>query len=205
MKEIQLNGFIYVGRTYHINILNFVCDTPARAFTKNIKGHTGYYGCDNCTQRDLWTDHRMTFLLYTGPALLKEKLSGLLYDNLMLLFVPITILCSEQMCQNYGDFAECLLGLFIDHVREAYVHSHLIYNMHAITHLASYSRIYGTLHGFFSFPFENHLKPNKKLIRKHNHPLPQVIRRLTEKLSVIMLKNVKTTHIKQRTFPRTYT
>ena len=28
---------------------------------KKIKGHTGYYGCDNCTQRGLWTDHRMTF------------------------------------------------------------------------------------------------------------------------------------------------
>ena len=61
MKEIQLNGFMYRGRTYHINILNIVCDTPARAFTKKIKGHTGYYGCDNCTQRGLWTDHRITF------------------------------------------------------------------------------------------------------------------------------------------------
>ena len=106
-----------------------------------------------------------TLLLYTGPVLLKEKLPRSLHDNFMLLLVPITILCSEQMCQNYCDFAESFLGLFFDHVREAYGHSHLIYNIHVVTHLASYSRIYGTLHGFSSFPFENHLKSIKNLIR----------------------------------------
>ena len=72
--------------------------------------------------------------------------------------------------------------------------------MHAATHLASYSRIYGTLHGFSSFPFENHLKSIKNRIRKPNHPLPQVIRRLIEKVSVIMLKNVKTTHCNKEHF-----
>ena len=40
------------------------------------------------------------------------------------------------MRQNVCDFAENLLGLVFDHVCETYVHSQLIYNIYAVTHLA---------------------------------------------------------------------
>lgn len=39
-----------------ISVQCFVCDTPARAFIKQTKGHSGYYGCDKCTQRGAWCD-----------------------------------------------------------------------------------------------------------------------------------------------------
>ncbi|XP_065663166.1 uncharacterized protein LOC136085734 [Hydra vulgaris] len=45
---------LYVdGKNYsaHINLSCFICDTPARAYVKQIKDHTGYYGCDKCTQK----------------------------------------------------------------------------------------------------------------------------------------------------------
>ena len=29
--------------------------------SKKVKGHGGYYGCDNCEQRGVYTNHRMTF------------------------------------------------------------------------------------------------------------------------------------------------
>ena len=28
-----------------------MCDAPARAMLKNVKGHTGYSGCEKCTTR----------------------------------------------------------------------------------------------------------------------------------------------------------
>lgn len=33
---------------YESNIKAFVCDTPARAFVKRCKGHTGFYSCERC-------------------------------------------------------------------------------------------------------------------------------------------------------------
>ena len=61
MKEIEVNGVTYADKAYKVTIANFVCDTPARSFVKKTKGHTGYFACDNCVQRGVWTNHRMTF------------------------------------------------------------------------------------------------------------------------------------------------
>lgn len=38
----------------------FICDTPARAFVEQVKSHTGYYGCDKCSQKGVW-DGEMAF------------------------------------------------------------------------------------------------------------------------------------------------
>ena len=54
---------LYVdGKNYsaNINISCFICDTPARAYVKQIKGHSGYYGCDKCTQKGEW-HNKVTF------------------------------------------------------------------------------------------------------------------------------------------------
>lgn len=31
-----------------VKINNFICDTPARAFIKGVKGHNGYFACERC-------------------------------------------------------------------------------------------------------------------------------------------------------------
>ena len=43
-----------------INISCFVCDAPARAYVKQIKGHCGYYGCEKCVQKGSW-EGKVTF------------------------------------------------------------------------------------------------------------------------------------------------
>ncbi|XP_004211097.1 uncharacterized protein LOC101238701 [Hydra vulgaris] len=44
----------------NIGISCFVCGTPARAYIKQTKGHTGYYSCDKCIQKGEW--HRLHYL-----------------------------------------------------------------------------------------------------------------------------------------------
>ena len=51
LMEYQLlktEGFLYKNNRYTVSIKAFVCDTPARAFIKCIKSHTGYYSCERC-------------------------------------------------------------------------------------------------------------------------------------------------------------
>ena len=45
---------------YKIKISALVCDTPARAYIKCIKGHSAYHGCDKCEQRGVYAG-RVTF------------------------------------------------------------------------------------------------------------------------------------------------
>ncbi|ESO85471.1 hypothetical protein LOTGIDRAFT_107664, partial [Lottia gigantea] len=38
----------------------FICDAPARAFVKQVKGHNAYHGCEKCSQNVVWKD-KVTF------------------------------------------------------------------------------------------------------------------------------------------------
>lgn len=44
-----------------VDISCVICDTHARVFVKQTKGHTGYYGCDHCIQRGQVRNHKMNF------------------------------------------------------------------------------------------------------------------------------------------------
>ena len=60
-EHMQENGFLHNHTNYVIKLKAVVCDTPARAFVKNIKGHSGYQGCDKCSQDGVAMERRMTF------------------------------------------------------------------------------------------------------------------------------------------------
>ena len=47
-KELNENGIIIDDQKRAVEILNFICDTPARCFLKLIIGHCGYSSCERC-------------------------------------------------------------------------------------------------------------------------------------------------------------
>ncbi|KAJ8018365.1 hypothetical protein HOLleu_43677 [Holothuria leucospilota] len=53
-------GFAYEGKQMTVKISAFICDAPARAFIKNVKGHAGCSGCEKCIQHGVWLD-KITF------------------------------------------------------------------------------------------------------------------------------------------------
>ncbi|KAJ8277718.1 hypothetical protein GJAV_G00079030 [Gymnothorax javanicus] len=54
VNNLLSSGLQHRNKTTRFNILFFVCDAAAKAFVKNVKLCTGYYGCDRCVQRGEW-------------------------------------------------------------------------------------------------------------------------------------------------------
>ena len=54
VNHLTTDGFEHKGMRYTVKVSSVICDTPARAFVKKVKSHTGYYGCDKCNQSGEW-------------------------------------------------------------------------------------------------------------------------------------------------------
>ena len=65
---IEQHGIAVDGseNKFGINLSCFICDAPARAFIKNIKGHNAYHGCDKCIQNGVW-EGKVTFPEIDSP------------------------------------------------------------------------------------------------------------------------------------------
>lgn len=46
---------------YPLKIKGFICDTPAKAFIKFTKSHTGYYSCTKCVIQGDYINDRICF------------------------------------------------------------------------------------------------------------------------------------------------
>ena len=119
--------------------------------------------------------------MYTGPVVLSGVLSDAVYNHFLLLSVGITLLVSPKFCGPYADYAHSLLCLFVEQAKHIYGEDFIVYNVHGLTHLAADVKQHGCLDLVSAFPYENKLQELKKLVRKRSCPLPQIIRRLSEK------------------------
>ena len=63
--ELEANGIDHEGTRFEVNINAFICDSPARAFVKCIKGHNAYQACERCEALPSRVDGRM---VYTNHA-----------------------------------------------------------------------------------------------------------------------------------------
>jgi len=61
-----------------------------------------------------------------------------------------------------------------------YGKEYISHNVHNLLHLCSDVRIFGPLDNFNAFRFENFMTSIKRLIRKNEKPLQQLIRRYSE-------------------------
>ena len=55
------NEVLFREKMFIFKVSNIICDAPARAFVKAVKGHNAYHGCDKCTQTGEYIANRMTF------------------------------------------------------------------------------------------------------------------------------------------------
>ena len=90
----------------------------------------------------------------------------------------LRVLSSQK---DYTDFANNLLVDFVSKAANLYGQECLVYNVHSLVHIVQDVKYLGPLDEFSSFPYENMLSQLKKLIRKSQTPIQQLLRRLEEK------------------------
>lgn len=66
-------GLVLNGVRFRVQVTCFICDAPARSFLKQTKSHTGYFGCERCTQKGVYLDNRMTFPLLDSTKRTDEQ------------------------------------------------------------------------------------------------------------------------------------
>ncbi len=87
------------------------------------------------------------------------------------------------MCSDYCDYAEKLLIFFVTNFAKIYGSEFLVYlyNTHSLIHLAQDACKYGALDTVSCFPFENDLGHLKRMVRRPQNPVEQIVRRVDEK------------------------
>jgi len=130
------------------------------------------------------TEYR-TFLLYTGPIVLKSVLSHDKYLNFITLHAAATILSSLKHIELYLDYAKLLLQYYVETFIILYGKENASHNTHNLLHLCDDVKKFGSLQEFSAFPFENYMQSILKMIRKNDKPLEQIVCRISEQNNYI--------------------
>jgi len=120
-----------------------------------------------------------TFILYTGPVVLKSIISPECYEHFLCLHVSMTVLLSP----SHGyllNFIDKLLTYYVKKFGEIYGEEVLFHNLHALVHLCDDYNKFGSLDNYSCFMFENFMQFLKKMVRSKARPLEQVIKRNEE-------------------------
>lgn len=122
-----------------------------------------------------------TFLIYTGPVVLKNVLPKKNYNNFVVLSVAISILLSDfAFNDSWLNYAKDLLNCFINKSKCIYDYQFFSLNVHSLCHLVDCCKKFGRLDNFSAFPFENYMQKLLRYVRKSHQPLQQVICRISE-------------------------
>jgi len=97
LLEVLDNGLTVNGLFFTVNILNFSCDSPAKTFLLNVKGHNAYFGCTLCIEEGTYLEHRMTYpgldaTLRTDESFRSKKDEDYHKGNSPLVCLPINII-----------------------------------------------------------------------------------------------------------------
>ncbi|KYN30150.1 hypothetical protein ALC57_00391 [Trachymyrmex cornetzi] len=124
-----------------------------------------------------------TFVLYTGPVVLKSVFDTDKYVNFLVLHVAIIILSNSKHMKLYLDYAKSLLKYFVQTFIILYGKQKASHNVHNLLHLYDDALKFGTLQEFSAFPFENYLQKILKMIGNNEKPLEQIVCRINEQNS----------------------
>ncbi|XP_012562248.1 uncharacterized protein LOC105847311 [Hydra vulgaris] len=122
-----------------------------------------------------------SFLIYTGPYVLKNVLKNDLYIHFLCLSIAIRVLDDNNSSSNAIGYASMLLNWFVSKSVDYYGPTFTTYNVYNLIHLSEgVIKFQMTLLDMSLFSFENYLQRLKRLFRGKNMPLAQIVKRLGE-------------------------
>ena len=137
------------------------------------------------------------FLLYTGCLVLKDVLPSEGYKHFISLSLAMRVLLDEndEIRNEFLNYAKDLLKYFVSAGNVIFGRTFTVYNVHNLLHLCEDSSTFNTsLDHISSFPFENYLQVIKKLVRKTQNPLSQIVKRVKE-LEIFEMNDVTSKQI----------
>ena len=75
------NGVEFNSQKLSFDIKCFLCDAPGRSFLKCIVGHTGYYACERCLMKGLWSGRVVFNSHEICPLRTDEDFANLQYSD----------------------------------------------------------------------------------------------------------------------------
>lgn len=138
-----------------------------------------------------------TFLLITGPVLLKDILSVDKYDHFMMLHTAMRKLTQKKFNSNSElESVEKILFDFVDKFKSFYPLKKVTYVVHQLIHLCDDFKHYGCLKS--AYKFENNCGKIVKSIRHGKNVAQQIYNRSIEKLKALtMPKKILPLELKQ--------
>ena len=109
-----------------------------------------------------------SFLLYTGPVVLKKVICKKSYETFMALSIAVGIMLEANAEERaaYLDYAKNLLSYFVCSSEEVFGETFVVYNVHSLVHLHEDNEHFQcSLNEISAFKFENHLQQIKQLVR----------------------------------------
>lgn len=120
------------------------------------------------------------FLLYTGISVLRSIIPKPIYDHFLCLSVAMTIFLSPNL-DHLSILAKSLMISFVKEFGSLYGTHFISHNIHGLIHLIDDYNTFGCLDQISCFKFENYMGQLKKMVRKHDKPLQQVVNRFNER------------------------
>ncbi|KAJ8914057.1 hypothetical protein NQ315_017578 [Exocentrus adspersus] len=187
--ELVTNGFIYKNKSYFVKFKAFICDAPAKSYITFTKSHTAYNSCTKCHAEGDYVSNRICFPITNNiqkrtDSDFRQRLQE---EHHTVEFNRKPRSVNEAKRWKATEFRQFLfytgpvvLKTVLNTFAELYGKEYISHNIHNLLHIIDDVRNFGPLDMFSAFPFENYMQSLKKLIRKSDKPLQQIIRRKAE-------------------------
>ncbi|KAG1664804.1 hypothetical protein GQR58_019670 [Nymphon striatum] len=182
-SRLENEGVEINGVKWKVKISSFICDTPARAFNKCVKGHAGYHACERCIQSGDYKQGRMTYPETAALLRTDETFRAMIDEDHHVGVSPLCHLNIDLVSTFVLDYMHLIcLGVTRRLLRfKIYGAENVVYNVHNLMHLPDDVRRFGALDNISAFVFENYLGKLKKMVRKPQFVIQQLVNRISEK------------------------